>query len=173
VRAVFLCGSGYTPVYTPKASSDPPPAPECFTATLFLSGDPNKPVLTLVGAAVINQPLDAVYADGGATAQESKDGDISSKVTVSGLDTLDVNTVGDYFVRYNVTNSAQLAATEMVRIVRVNSGTLAAQSTSKWGSIAAEMGYVEHLAVSYARAGPRSAQHDRSGVCERGDRRHL
>lgn len=138
VLVILVCvlsscgGSGYTPVYTPKASSDPSPAPECFTATPFLSGDPNKPVLTLVGAAVINQPVGAVYVDGGATAQDPKDADISSKVTVSDLDTLDVNTVGDYFVRYNVTNSAQLAATEMVRIVRVNSGKSAAQSARKW-----------------------------------------
>jgi hypothetical protein len=77
-------------------------------------------------------------------------GDISSKVTVSDLDTLDVNTVGDYFVLHNVTNSAQLAATEMVRILRVSSGKSAAQSARKWGSTAADMGYVEHLPVSYA-----------------------
>jgi hypothetical protein len=143
-------GSGHTPTYMPKASSDPPAAPACFTATPFRSTDPNKPVLTLVGAAAINQPLGAVYADAGATAQDPKDGDISSKVTVSGLDTLDVNTVGDYFVRYNVTDSAQLAATEMVRIVRVNSGKPAAQSARKLGSTAADMGYFEHLPVSYA-----------------------
>jgi hypothetical protein len=75
VCVLSSCGdSGYKPVYTPKASSDPSPAPECFTATPFLSGDPNKPALTLVGAAVINQPLGAVYVDGGATAQDPKDG---------------------------------------------------------------------------------------------------
>ena len=145
------CGGSGIANYTPVKTSNDPPAPaECYTSTAFLSTDPNRPVLTLVGASAISQPLGTAYVDAGATAQDPKDGDISNKVTVSGLDTLDVNTVGDYFVRYNVIDSAQLPATEVVRMVRVNSGRPAAQSARKWGSTAADMGYFEHLPVSYA-----------------------
>ena len=114
------------------------------------SGDANKPVITLLGPRVVSQPLGFVYADAGATARDPHDGDVTSRITVTGLAALDTNTVGDYLIRYNVVNSAQSAAVEVVRMVRVHAGTYKAQTARDIGTTSAHLGYYEHLPVNYS-----------------------
>ncbi len=114
------------------------------------SGDPNKPVITLIGPRVISQQLGTAYADAGATATDPHDGDVTSRITVTGLTAVDTNTVGDYMIRYNVVNSAQSAALEVVRMVRVHAGTYKAQSARDIGTTSAHLGYYEHLPVNYS-----------------------
>jgi len=63
-----------------------------------------------------------------------------------------VNTgaVGDYMIRYDVTDSQQLPAPEAVRLVRVNTGGFEVQTARDIGSTGAHMGYYEHLPVHYS-----------------------
>jgi predicted esterase len=113
-------------------------------------GDPNEPVITLRGPRMISQPVGVPYVDAGATAADPHDGDITGKIVVSGLDVLDVNTLGDYLIRYNVVDSAQLPAVEVARMVRVNSaGAFREQTARDIGSTGAHLPYYEHLPVSY------------------------
>jgi predicted peptidase len=114
------------------------------------SGNANEPVIKLVGPRVVNQAIGTSYLDLGATAADPHDGDISSQIHVIGLTDLNTNAVGDYLIRYNVTDSAQLKAVEVVRVVRVNAGTFASQTARDIGTTSAHMGYYEHLPVHYS-----------------------
>ncbi len=114
------------------------------------AGNPNEPVITLIGPRVISQPLGRAYVDSGATASDPHDGDITSKITVTGLADLNTNVAGDYLVRYNVTDSAQLPAVEVVRVVRVNAGTFTEQTARDFGATSAHLPYYEHLPVNYS-----------------------
>ena len=110
-------------------------------------GNPNEPVITLLGAGVVSQPRGTAYLDAGAAASDPHDGNITSRIVVAG--TVDVNTVGDYLIRYNVVDSAQLPAVEVVRMVRVNAGTLTEQTARDFGTTSAHLPYYEHLPVNY------------------------
>lgn len=143
-------GSASSPEPTPTPSPTPNPQYEACVSTVPVdSGDLNKPVITLIGSRVVNQRLGVPYVDAGATASDPRDGDVTSRITVTGLAALDTNTVGDYLVRYNVVNGAQSAAIEVVRMVRVNAGTFTQQTARDMGSTAAHMAYYEHLPVNY------------------------
>ena len=134
----------------------PPPAPvlpqytACISTTPVDAGNPNEPVITLIGPRVISQPLGSVYVDAGATASDPHDGDISSQIVVTGLSALDVNTVGDYPIRYNMVDSAQLRAVEVVRMVRVTDGTFTEQTPRDIDTTSAHLPYYEHLPVNYS-----------------------
>lgn len=145
-------GSGSTPGQNPSSAAgtvDPLYA-ECVSTVPIDAGNPDQPVITLVGPRVINHPVGAPYVDMGAIASDARGGsDLSSQIQVTGLATLDTNVTGDYLVRYNVKNGAQLAAVEVVRIVRVNAGTFAAQTARDIGTTRGHMGYYEHLPVNY------------------------
>lgn len=144
-------GGGSKPATPPTAVRNPDPLySECVSPTPIDGGNPNQPVITLVGPKVINHSLGAAYVDMGANANDAHDGDLSSAIQVTGLTTLDTNAAGDYLVRYNVKNSSQLAAVEVVRIVRVNSGTFAKQTARDIGTTSGHMGYYEHLPVNYS-----------------------
>ena len=135
----------------------PPPPPvldpqyvACMSLTPVDASNPNEPLITLIGPRVISQPLGKAYVDAGATASDPHDGDITSHIVVSGLDSLDVNTVGDYLIRYNVADSAQLPAVEVVRLVRVTDGTFTEQTPRDIGTTSAHLPYYEHLPVHYS-----------------------
>jgi len=124
---------------------------ECVsTAPIDDSGDPDQPVLVLTGPRVIDHALGAPYVDQGATASDPHEGDITSRILVTGLTELDPDVVGDYLIRYGVTNSARLRAVEVVRLVRVNAGTFPVQTVRAMGTTSARMGYYEHLPATYA-----------------------
>jgi len=110
-------------------------------------GNANQPVITPIGARVVSQPRGTAYVDAGATASDPHDGDITSRIAVAG--TVDVNTVGDYLIRYNVADSAGLPAVEVVRMVRVNAGTFTEQTARDFGTTSAHLPYYEHLPVNY------------------------
>jgi predicted peptidase len=122
----------------------------CVSAAPVDSGDPNKPVITLIGPRVIIQALGVAYTDAGATARDPHDGDVTSRIAVTGLAAVETNTAGDYMIRYNVVNSAQSAAVEVARIVRVHSGTFKSQTARDIGTTSAHLGYYEHLPVNYS-----------------------
>jgi len=114
------------------------------------TGNPNEPAITLNGPRVVSQPLGSVYADAGATASDPHDGDITGRIAVTGLAELNANAKGDYLIRYNVMDSAQLPAVEVVRLVRVTDGTYTEQTARDIGATNAHMAYYEHLPVNYS-----------------------
>ena len=66
--------------------------------------DEVAPVITLKGEATITIELNGVYTEQGATAIDDVDGDITSKITVSG--SVDTKKVGTYIITYTVTDEA-------------------------------------------------------------------
>jgi predicted peptidase len=149
------CGGGGgdsagTPSNTPPPAVTDPLYLECTSTAPVDAGNPDQPVITLLGEKVINHPLGTPYTDAGAYALDPRAGDLSSHLRVTGVAEVDTNTVGDYLVRYNVTNSAQLRAVEVVRLIRVNSGTFKNQTARDIGTTSAHMGYYEHLPVNYS-----------------------
>ncbi len=119
----------------------------CMSSAPVDPGNPNQPVVTLIGPREVSQPVGAPYVDAGATASDPHDGNITSRIVVTG--TVDVNTVGDYLIRYNVVDSAGLPAVEAVRMVRVNAGTFTEQTARDFGTTSAHLPYYEHLPVNY------------------------
>jgi predicted esterase len=162
-NAVFLagwilffagCGGGGSADTGSGNSSTQTPLPEyveCTSTAPVFSGNAKAPVITLNGPRVISQPLGTAYVDQGASASDSKDGNITAQIVVTGVSAVDTTTVGDYLIRYNVTDSLSYQAVEVVRIVRVNNGSLAEQTARDIGTTSAHMGYFEHLPVNYGK----------------------
>jgi len=80
-------------------------------------GDAVPPVLTLTGEAATSVEAKTTYTDAGATAADNIDGDISRNITVSG--SVNMNSVGDYVLTYNVVDFAGNAAAPITRTVSV------------------------------------------------------
>ncbi len=93
--------------------------------TLFIFGckksDTTAPVITLTGQNPVNVTLGTAYSDGGATAKDDVDGDITSKIVVTYTPSQPTSTspAGAYVVHYNVSDAAGNAATEITRTVNV------------------------------------------------------
>ncbi|MCP4075292.1 MAG: DUF5011 domain-containing protein [Gammaproteobacteria bacterium] len=81
--------------------------------------DTTVPVITLSGSTNINLIQGETYSEGGATANDDTDGDISANISISG-DTVDTATVGSYAITYNVSDAAGNAATQVTRTVTVS-----------------------------------------------------
>lgn len=75
------------------------------------------PVITMNGPSELIIYVGTVYTDLGATASDPVEGDLSSVMIVNNI----VNTEdpGDYTVTYDVTNAAEAAAIQVVRLVHV------------------------------------------------------
>ncbi len=88
---------------------------------IHLSGtsgiDTTPPIITLNGDAHITLDAGSSYLDPGATAIDDVDGDISSRISVSG--NVDTTTPGSYQITYNVSDAAGNAAEEAVRTVQI------------------------------------------------------
>lgn len=80
--------------------------------------DTEAPVITLKGGNPDTISLNAGYTDPGATATDNTGGDISSKITVSGLASLNKDSVGIYTITYSVSDEAGNSASA-TRIVKV------------------------------------------------------
>ncbi len=79
--------------------------------------DTTAPVITLRGNVSVNVTQGSIYSDSGATANDDRDGDITSHIVVT--NPVDTSTIGTYVVRYNVSDVALNAATEVTRTVHV------------------------------------------------------
>lgn len=79
--------------------------------------DQTAPEITLKGEAEIELQLGESFTDPGATAIDNLDGDLTSKIEVSGEVNADI--VGIYTLKYNVTDSDGNKATEVTRTVKV------------------------------------------------------
>ena len=74
------------------------------------------PRIILVGSPTFNVTLNTSYTDAGFTAGDEEDGDITSQVVVAG--TVNVDSVGFYYISYVVTDSEGLKDS-VVRIINV------------------------------------------------------
>jgi hypothetical protein len=94
----------------------------CFGVTLTscTKDDITKPVITLDGSATVTVDVGDSYTDAGATANDDKDGDITTSIVTT--DPVNTNQVGTYTVSYNVTDAAGNTATEVERTVIVQCG---------------------------------------------------
>jgi len=90
------------------------------------------PEITLVGDAVISLEFGAGYIDAGATALDGTDGDITENITIEGE--VDINTVGEYTLTYNVINAAGNAATPTTRTVHVTANVWDGSADSDWNT---------------------------------------
>jgi hypothetical protein len=82
--------------------------------------DTTAPVLTLLGQASLTVEIDETFVDPGFTALDNVDGDLSTAVVVTGQ--VDINTVGDYVLSYNVSDAQGNASQSMTRQVKVTDG---------------------------------------------------
>jgi hypothetical protein len=75
-----------------------------LTITSCKKDDTSSPSVSLNGGSVVTLDLHQAYTEQGATANDSKDGDISSGIGTSG--TVDVNNAGVYTITYSVNDKA-------------------------------------------------------------------
>jgi hypothetical protein len=90
-----------------------------FSNTVNITIDTIKPILTLTGPNLIVTQKGKAYVDNGAAANDNSDGDISSKIVVSGI--VNINTIGSYTLIYNVQDTAGNSAIPINRTVMVTS----------------------------------------------------
>jgi hypothetical protein len=78
----------------------------------------NAPVITLLGKSPAKAGLGYPYMDAGATATDAEDGDITSKIRITS--NVDTGTIGNYVVKFNVTDNDGNQASEVTRDVIVS-----------------------------------------------------
>jgi len=84
---------------------------------LDITIDTEAPVIQLIGDTNVRTEVGVAYTDAGATALDSREGNISSKINT--ISTVDINTIGHYTVTYKVTDDAGNEAVEVQRQVTV------------------------------------------------------
>ncbi|MCH8889254.1 DUF5011 domain-containing protein [Patescibacteria group bacterium] len=77
-----------------------------------------KPVITLRGSTTVEVLLNGTYNEESADVDDPEDGDIDNKLVIDAI-ALNVNVVGTYFITYNATDTANLAADTATRTVKV------------------------------------------------------
>ena len=104
--------------------------------------DVSAPTVTLIGNDVVTISLHQAYTEEGATANDTKDGNVSSSVKISG--TPDVNNAGVYTVTYEASDKAGNtgSATRTV-IVRHTGATIAGSYAVKDSCGSSSTTYVE------------------------------
>ena len=86
------------------------------TSTATSTTDTTKPVITITGSAYPTVTVLTAYTELGATATDNKDGDITSKIVMTG--TVNTSVIGTYYVTYTVKDAAG-NATSVKRTVKV------------------------------------------------------
>jgi hypothetical protein len=93
-----------------------------FAEPLLIQMDNVAPELTLLGEAQMTIDQGATYADAGASATDNVDGDLTSKIVLTGA--VDTSTAGTYTLKYDVTDAAGNAADSVSRTVVVEQTTV-------------------------------------------------
>tara|TARA_Y100000310_G_scaffold296413_1_gene328649 strand:- start:850 stop:3150 length:2301 start_codon:yes stop_codon:yes gene_type:complete len=91
-------------------------APE-ITREVVVELDAVRPTISLTGASPVVLVAGTPYSDGGATASDNIDGDITGQIVL--VNPVDINTTSTYSVTYNVTDSSGNDADEVTRTVLV------------------------------------------------------
>ncbi|MBR9701694.1 DUF5011 domain-containing protein [Candidatus Pacearchaeota archaeon] len=85
--------------------------------------DTTVPVITLIGNSTITIELGSNYTEQGATATDTYDGNLIGSLVIDNS-SLNTNAVGTYNITYNVNDSSDNFATEVIRTVNVVDTTL-------------------------------------------------
>ena len=88
-----------------------------FAEPLLIKMDNVAPKLTLLGEVQVTIDQRTTYADTGASATDNVDGDVTSKIVVSGV--VDTSSAGTYTLKYDVSDAAGNAAESVSRTVVV------------------------------------------------------
>lgn len=91
--------------------------PTCTANCSGGGGSTPGPVLTLKGDNPMTVVINTGFTDPGATATDPRDGDITSRIVVTG--SVNQNIIGTYTLTYNVKDSLGIAATPVSRVVNV------------------------------------------------------
>lgn len=91
--------------------------PVWATDTVQTNPDVTAPVITLNGNASMTVVQGNAFTDPGASAMDDRDGNISNRITVSG--NVNINALGSYTLRYDVSDIAGNTATTVTRTVNV------------------------------------------------------
>ena len=89
--------------------------------------DTSGPVITLNGASVINLKVGEVYTELGATATDNKDGDLTSKIIITG--TVNTAVSGTYTITYTVSDTSGNTV-KVTRTVNVTAATTPTEPTT-------------------------------------------
>lgn len=93
---------------TVKSTIPTPPTP---------TADTIPPIISILGSNPMTILQGSIYTDAGATAADNVDGDITSKIQVTG--SVNTNIVGTYILTYDVKDNAGNSAISKTRIVYV------------------------------------------------------
>lgn len=91
--------------------------------------DTTKPVITIIGEEQITINVGTNYEDAGAIASDNKDGDITSKIKVSG--SVDTSVAGIYIITYSVSDKAGNKAEAKRQVTVVSVATTTTITTTK------------------------------------------
>jgi hypothetical protein len=92
------------------------------TREVIVTPDATIPVIALVGTASVSLELGTAYSDGGATAVDNTDGDITGNIVT--VNPVNVDLMGTYTVTYNVSDAEGNAAESVSRTVVVEKKTV-------------------------------------------------
>ncbi len=104
------------------------------------SADVASPEISILGDANITQLQGVAWVDPGVEANDERDGNLTSSVSVSG--TVDVNTTGTYTLTYTVSDAAGNEAS-LTRTVNIVAGQASTHTADLNASVALEMIWVE------------------------------
>jgi Bacterial surface protein, Ig-like domain len=111
---------GYTITYNVIDSAGN--AADPITRTVYvLTVDVDAPVITLLGDNPLYVEQDSTFSDPGATALDTRDGDLSGSITFTGTVTTAI--AGSYTIDYNVADTTGNSATTVTRTVIVQDTT--------------------------------------------------
>lgn len=94
-------------------------ATEVTRTVNIVAGD--IPVISLTGSGTINHEVNTPYADDGATASDSEDGNITSSIVIN--NTVNTSATGSYIISYDVVDSSDNPAIQVTRTVNVQDTT--------------------------------------------------
>jgi hypothetical protein len=117
------------------------------TRTVTITADETIPVITLTGANPQSIEIGTAYSELGATATDNVDGDITANIGIN-ASAVDVNTVGEYTVTYNVSDDAGNPATQVTRTV-----TITADETIPVITLVGDENVSVELGTAYSEAG--------------------
>ena len=109
----------------------------------------NGPVITLNDASFITLEVFDPYIEYGATAIDNYDGDISNNIDISG--NVNINVLGTYYVKYNVSDACGNKGDEVIRTVNIVDTTPPVMTLNDASFIILEAGidpYIEYGATA-------------------------
>lgn len=144
---IIGCGSGSIENAAPIGSITPPVPSYWSDSVPNFSPTADTPQIELKGPSVVFLAIDEDYVEFGATASDSQGNDISDRISIEGR--WNSSELGDYFVRYQVSDNNGNQSREKVRIVRVYDDTPATIMLRPIGTTESHLGYIESLPADY------------------------